>query len=95
MSQGPGEGEAPDPEVGEGHEELPDPDGEEEGEEQEHPGHELVGEAEHELGERQPGGSVCGVDRSDGDGSLAHLNRIALDIWIGFHRSIRFKVQSK
>jgi len=35
LSQGPGEGEAPDPEVGEGHEELPDPDGEEEGEEQE------------------------------------------------------------
>ena len=70
---GPGEGEAPDPEGGERHDELPDADGEEEGEEQEQPGHELVGDAEHELGEGQPGGSVCGVDGGDGDGALAHL----------------------
>lgn len=74
LRQGPGEGEAPDPECGERHEELPDADGEEEGEEQEQPGHELAGETEHELGEGQPGGSVRGVDGGDGDGARAHLD---------------------
>ena len=71
LSKGPGEREAPCPEGGEANGGLADDaDGNGEWEQQ---ADDPAGRAKHELRHGQPRRGVRGVERTDGDGALAHL----------------------